>query len=721
MVLVFAAPARFLPLLSPAHAAEAAKTKKRSANSKKAAAKKKKAAAKKAAPKKKKAAAKTTRKKKKAASKKATAKKKTSRKKTTAKKKAARKKARALPPVASLSGDARIKAAYQAWRRGDWQRLAQIDRSHSSHVLDVYVRYWRILGQLGRGEASDAEIRQFIAQHKNAAVGEQMLAAWLRNMAREKRWRHFNKHMTRLQNPTREFRCLAWQAEIAAGGTQKATALSAASAVWLEETGGGIAACEDVFDILSGWHQTPANNRWWRFRRLIDSRTPERARIALRSAAPNQPAALKALERILKKPEQYLRNKPANFAQTRVGRELALAAVMRLARQSPLSAWRRLIEFETKLSIDERAAAYASLGLHGAQSRLPQAAQWFNEVGALHISAHQRAWRVRAFLRNQDWPGVAHAIAMMNSEEQKKPAWIYWLGRSLQEQGEAEMAKSYFRRLQDDSSFYGLLAREALGERFKLPPQEAKPTAKELNRARRNPALKRALALFKLDLRSLGRREWAWGLRDQDSDFQIAAAHLALQAGHPDRAIYAAERADRNGHFQLRYLLPYRKLIEPQARQQKVDLAWIYGLMRQESRFMVPARSSAGAQGLMQVMPATGKWVAKKIGLKNYRANQLAEPKTNVLIGTSYMKMLVEQFGGQLVLASAAYNAGPGRARRWRDSRALEGAIYAETIPFDETRDYVRKVLANTVIYDTIINRRPQSLKRRLGTIPPAP
>ena len=155
------------------------------------------------------------------------------------------------------------------------------------------------------------------------------------------------------------------------------------------------------------------------------------------------------------------------------------------------------------------------------------------------------------------------------------------------------------------------------------------------------------------------------------------------------------------------------------ARDQALDDAWVYGLMRQESRFIPGAKSSVGASGLMQLMPATAKWVAKKIGLRNYDHGRVNDTETNVLLGTSYMRLVMENLDNHPVLTSAAYNAGPGRARKWRADRPLEGAIYAETIPFNETRDYVKKVMSNSVYYSMQFTGRPDSLKARLGVVGP--
>ncbi len=233
------------------------------------------------------------------------------------------------------------------------------------------------------------------------------------------------------------------------------------------------------------------------------------------------------------------------------------------------------------------------------------------------------------------------------------------------------------------------------------------------------PEILRSLTLLRLGLRVEGVREWNWAMRGLNDRELLAASVVAERAGNFDRAIAAADRTKEEHDYTLRYLTPYSEEVRPAARRQSLDDAWVYGLMRQESRFVTNAKSSAGASGLMQLMPATAKWVAKKIGLQDYHHGRVNDTETNLLLGTSYMRMVMESLDNHPVLASAAYNAGPGRARRWRAERSLEGAIYAETIPFTETRDYVKKVMSNAVYYSALFEGRPQSIKTRLGTISP--
>ncbi|MCL2160877.1 MAG: lytic transglycosylase domain-containing protein [Betaproteobacteria bacterium] len=464
-----------------------------------------------------------------------------------------------------------------------------------------------------------------------------------------------------------------------------------------------------------------------------------------------------------------------NFANTRAGREMVLVALTRLARNDVSTAHSRFQRLSSRFTPEEREYAWSMLALHAAQNHDPQAASWFRNAGNAPMSVTQRAWRVRVPLRTSDWPGVIAAIDKLNPEERAMPEWIYWRGRALKALKRTGEAEKEFRRIASLANFYGILANEELGNLFdpraahtahaaateRMAAETAAEDAVEggtddaesgsdedggdsesgadengeagnglqagagagtaiINgpSVDKHPGFQRAMALFQLDLRMDAIREWNAALRGRDEAFRIAAAQLALKNHLYDRAITSAELANPAGAWELRFLTPYRTLIEPRARANLLDVNWVYGVMRQESRFIIPARSPVGAQGLMQVMPKTGKWVAGKLGMQ-YHPGLLRDPETNVEIGTAYMRILLDELEDDQVMAAAGYNAGPGRARRWRAERALEGAIYAETIPFEETRDYVKHVMTNTVIYAALQEGKPQSLKARLGTIMP--
>jgi len=353
----------------------------------------------------------------------------------------------------------------------------------------------------------------------------------------------------------------------------------------------------------------------------------------------------------------------------------------------------------------------------GAMRHERDALAWFERANDL--SDLKLAWKARAALRARSWPEVLSAIDGMTARESSDAAWRYWKARALKELNRNDEALALLKPLAAEYSFYGQLALEELGGKVAVPAAAYKPGAEDLRALGQHAGLRRSLALYRLNLRLDATREWIWAIRDFDDRQLIAAAEIARRYEIYDRAINTADRTVGMHDFSLRYLAPYRDVLKVQTAELALDEAWVYGLIRQESRFIAEAKSHAGASGLMQLMPGTAKWVAKKLGLKNWRWSQVTEVDINVSLGTYYLRHVLDVLDGHPVLASAAYNAGPGRARAWRPDAALEGAIYAETIPFNETRDYVKKVMANASYYTYTLAQQAQPLKQRLGLVTP--
>jgi len=617
------------------------------------------------------------------------------------------------------TGDERILAAREALRTGDSDLLDQLAAAQSPHVLERYVDYWRLVNVLARKETPDGTpIEAFLARYPGSELAERLRGIWLRRLAKDQNWIGFIGAWGGLSDPSDELRCEHWMARLRIGD---AASLGEVAREW-QTLDVRADTCETLVGLLATQGRLPVDALWARFRTQMEPGRVRGAEDTLGWLPPEQmpdPAWLKAL---LKDPDRYLAGLKTGFERSRTERELALAAVGRLARTDAKAAYMRFVRISDRFPPQERAYAYVVLGWRGAQDHLPQAVEWYRAAGRnAPTTEEQRAWRVRGALRALDWKAVREAVLAMPAEERAMPVWTYWQARAEQALGDADAATALFERIASGPDYYQMLAQEELGHLF-APPAPAKPLpAGIMAQVQQDPDLRRALALFRLDMHTEGVREWNWRLRGTEPAFRLAAARVALKHEVFDRAINTAEYASPDGDFDLRFITPYRDLIEPQAVAQGLDLSWVYGLMRQESRFVHHAASGVGAQGLMQVMPATGSWVAKKIGLDGYRRSQLAEPQTNVLLGTSYMRIVLDDLEDHPVLASAGYNAGPGRAKRWRDARSIEGAIYVETIPFDETRHYVKKVMSNAVVYAAMMDQRPQSLKTRLGVIDPGP
>ena len=313
---------------------------------------------------------------------------------------------------------------------------------------------------------------------------------------------------------------------------------------------------------------------------------------------------------------------------------------------------------------------------------------------------------------------MSQSIDQMSESARGEPEWRYWKARTLLTQGKTAEANALLVPLSAEPHFYGLLAAEEVGDSASAPSEPYRPSEAEIQAFADLPAVRRAIALYRLGLRIEGNREWFWAIAPLDDRQLLAGAEYARRNELWDRAINTAERTRTTHDFTLRYLAPYRDRFRSYARENGLDEAWVLGVARQESRFVADARSSAGAMGLMQLMPATARWVAGKLGLQGFGQSVVTDLDTNISLGTYYLKHVYETLDNQPVLASAGYNAGPGRARAWRGSEAMESAIYTETIPFDETRDYVKKVMTNATFYARMLGQGLTSLKDRMGMIP---
>jgi len=610
--------------------------------------------------------------------------------------------------------DERFLAARDAYRAGDRGKLEKLAGELHGHDLEDYVEYWLLASRLPDQLDADAA-RDFIARHERTWLAEKLRSDWLRVLGKKQQWADFDGEYPKLVAPDQELACYALQSRRARGD---ASMLDDAQPLWLSLLEPP-PPCYPVIEALIWEKRVLADEAWTRVRRQVEANKLAAARYSANYLPPSQTPTAAQLDAALERPMPMLAKLPANWHEKRLGRELVALALARIARNEPYVAAERLEKLQARMEAGERGWAWSQIAWQGAMRHLPEAGDWYRNAGEAPLSDELAQWKVRAALRATDWGSVRATIEKMPPALAAQPEWIYWLGRAYRSGGRVADADVLFRRISGQPNFYGNLADDELERPITVPPKAAPLTRDEIVAAADNPGLKRALALIRVNMRVEGVREWNWTLRGLNDRELLAAAELAKRNDVYDRAIAAADRTKNEHDYSLRYLAPFDGQVRPAAQKQSLDDAWVYGLMRQESRFITNAKSSVGASGLMQLMPATAKWVAKKIGLASYNHGNVNDTDTNLLLGTSYMRMVMENLDNQPVLASAAYNAGPGRARKWRAERPIEGAIYAETIPFNETRDYVKKVMSNSVYYSALFEGKPQTLKARLGIIGP--
>lgn len=602
-------------------------------------------------------------------------------------------------------------AAREAYRNGDNQTVAAKAEVLSRDPLGIYPRYWLLTRQVET--AGVEQMKPFLQFYQGTWLAEKLRSEWLAVLGRKGEWALFREqYALLLDTPSQELRCYSLAARLAAG--EERVLAEAKEALWTSAKDLP-AACNPVLQTLQASSVLTDADRWARLRLALAANSQGLARHLAGQLGRTLGAA--DLQRIESDPARHL---DKASLESRLDRELAVYALGRLARTNPEAAATRLERREAALGDEPAAFAWQQLGMVAARKLDGRALGWMARAeGRTSWPDEVLEWRIRMALRAGDWELVLRSIRQLTDATRQQRSWQYWEARALEVRKAVAGANRIFAQLSLDDDYYGLLARDRLGPLMGPPTVAYRITEADRKLVASHAGLQRALALNGMGFRTEAVREWNWSLRGADDRLLLAAAEAANEAAWYDRAIFAADRTKQLHNYSLRYLAPYREVTRGYAQELGLDEAWVYGLIRQESRFVTSARSSVGAGGLMQVMPATAQWVANRIGVK-YHAGMVNEVGANVQLGTYYMKHVLDTLSSQPVLATAGYNAGPGRARAWQPLDApMEAPVYIESIPFLETRDYVKKVMANAVAYSMTFGENRLTLSTRLGVIPP--
>jgi soluble lytic murein transglycosylase len=607
-----------------------------------------------------------------------------------------------------------VIAAKEAVDAKQWNKLAAMAGQTQGDVLQIYADYW--LAERAIWTAKNVldvpEADVFLQRYPGSYMADKVRAEWV--LAADQSGA-FNKIRDLGEfvwyNP--EVRCAKLEARHMTG--ERATSqeamveFSPGKACWAmlgQFVADGVMQRNDLIELMQDAIERNHTKTADRVATLLfDSKTVARYRAMM-----NSPAAWL---------KQYKGKASGDDAL------LVSIALARAARDNPSTVARDLENnWAKRLPAADVGWVWSQLAFRAILNHENRADAWYQQAGNIRLSDSGNAWRVRAALRQPiiRWDWVQMAIEWMPPTQRQEIDWQYWRARALAAQGQTDAANAIYSEISDEYHFYGQLALEELGQMIEAPPTPEPVTEAELEQARNNPNLQQAVALFALGLRREAVPQWNFSLRDMNDRQLLAAAELAREQRIYDRVVNTSERTQEQVDFSQRFIAPFEGQVMRQAQSINVDPAWVYGLIRQESRFVMDARSVVGASGLMQLMPATAKYVAKKIGMTNFQPSQVNDFDINTALGTHYLKMVLEDLDGSQVLASAGYNAGPGRPKQWRKtlSRPVEGAIFAETIPFTETRDYVKHVLSNATYYAAVFSGQPQSLKARLGEIAPS-
>jgi soluble lytic murein transglycosylase len=606
----------------------------------------------------------------------------------------------------------------EAARNNDAGRAAQLAAMIPDYPAPSYLEYFQLKPQLfdnqghPRVDAPDAPVLSFLQRYDGQAIADRMRNDYLVVLGARHDWRNFDQQYARfvLDDDT-QVKCYALESRAAKGEN----VAEAARALLVEPRNYGD-GCVDLITALAINQQFTSDDVWQQIRLAYEQNQTNTGAKLVDALGNNRPDPT-LFDQAASTPPLLLARGIGPDPQAH---QLALLAITRMARNDPAMAAATFGSVAPSLTTPERAIGWGTIAYQAAAKQMPGAVDWYRLSANAPLSNPAYEWRTRVALVAGDWTMVRWSTEQMPPSLRSQAAWVYWHARALKQAGDVTTANQEFESIAQGYNFYGQLAAEELGQKIIVPPKTTVSDT-EVEQAGKTPGFALAQKFYSLNLRLEGNREWNWPLRNMNDRQLIAAAEYARRIELYDRAVNTADRTKSEHDFSLRFLSPFRDIVERDAQSNGLDVEWAYGLIRQESRFIMNARSEVGASGLMQLMPGTAQLVAKKIGLGTISRAQMNDINTNILLGTNYLSMIYNEFDGSAVLATAGYNAGPGRPRNWRSTlpRGVEGAIFAEAIPFQETRDYVKNVLSNTVYYAALFEGRPQSLKARLGYIQP--
>ena len=608
----------------------------------------------------------------------------------------------------SATDDDVFLALRDAARPDDAGKAADLASRLVHYSNPFFFHYYRLKPRVK--DAPVAEIRDFLTRYDGSAIADRLRNDWLLELGKIRDWVTFDEQYPQfVLNDDTQLKCYALLSKVFKGQNvvEEARAVLVAPKDYGE-------ACPALITGLVQSGQFDANDLWVQIR--LAAETNNIALVRRFAALAEVPEML--VFQAIDKPTHLLAR---GVGAGRAAREMYLVALGRVAKTSHEQAANVLVGAASQLTPQEQALGWAQIALQGSLKLAPDAVEYWRKAGGAWLSTEGHQWKVRAALRAGDWVLVKSGIDAMPAALRNDPTWIYWLGRALTAQARSDDAQVLFRSIGNQTNFYGQLALEEMGQKIIIPSQALPSTQDEIAPMIANQGFRRAFKFFELNLRFEGYREWNWQLRKMSDRQHLAAAEFARQNNVLDRMVNTSDRTKQEMDFTQRFPTPFNDIMHPNAQSLGLDKAWVYGLIRQESRFIMTAKSHVGASGLMQIMPATARYVARKIGMNGFSQDQVNDVNTNIMLGTNYLSMVLNDLDGSQALATAAYNAGPGRPRAWRSTltRAVEGAVFAESIPFSETRGYVKNVLSNATYYAALFENRPQSLKARLGTVAP--
>jgi soluble lytic murein transglycosylase len=619
-------------------------------------------------------------------------------------------------PAVDVRDRQAFAAAFAAAQSGPEPRWRELARGLEDYPLHPYLVHAALVRQ--GPKANPADVRRFLAGHPDSLLGDDLRGRWLRILAERNAWREFIADWAPTADPG--LQCLHLRARRASGDREGLAAEMAR--VWVSPR-----SLPQACDELAGWLReagalTPAL-AWQRIDAAARAGEPAVMRIAAPALPPAERAQALAYADALANPAAQLA-RAKTWTDSARAREIIVLAIQRLARRDSAAAGQHWLALAPRFDFSdaERARAAGAIAIQRAASSEADAAAWFARVPAAAIEDETLTWQVREALARDDRIAARRALDTPRAAASRDPRLRWLRGRMYELDGAADAARAAWTELAREANFHAFLAADRLDLPYSICPLTPSDDTALRDAVAGHPGLARALEWHARGDTTRARREWDHTLARLSADQRPLAVAIAQQAGWLDRGPLTLLRPEEIRYYAQRFPIGYRDDVAREAGRHGVAPAWVFGLMRSESAFVVDARSSADARGLMQLLPSTARQVARIENLRFNRPEDLYQPALNIRLGTRYMAKRLDMYDDRIWIATAAYNAGPAPVQRWLAARpSLPADLWIETIPYRETREYVARVLAFATIYDWRLEGDAASVAAQLRITDGAP
>ena len=600
-----------------------------------------------------------------------------------------------VPTLMAKTADQTLyRQAYDAVRANDQARFQQIRARLTHYPLLPYLDYYQLAFRPGAADYND--VTRFIRQHGDTPQSNRLERSYLTYLAQSQQWSQFLRFYPAKPSST-DLLCMHYQALYYTGKPKEA--LQGAGKIWMSGQSRPD-ACSPLFQLWQASGLRTQEKIWQRMTLAFEAENPNLIRHLGATLGSGLQSYGDQMVTLFEQPAKAMN--PAYFSSNPYSRKLLSLGLTRYANQEPESVLRQLALFRSRFGLTqaevkpvERAIARRLLLDRSIAQR-----SWVDSTVKKLADPDITELRARLAIWEQDWRGLSGWVKMMPMARQKEDRWRYWMARSLEVQGQQKPARDLYLETANLRGFYGFMAAQRTGVPYRIKNQSVKHVPDWRTASQRWPFLLRVRELLSMNEIAAARSEWIHNMDRNPVAQRIEFGHIALNQGWHELAILASIRAEAWDALDLRFPLPLKRTFSQMAQERTMNTSLLYAISRQESALYPLAQSPVGARGLMQLMPATAKETAGKLGVPYRNEQQLFDPTMNIRLGSAYLKRLLDVYDGNRILAAAAYNAGPGRVKRWReqsDNKPMD--VWVESIPYKETRNYVQNVLSFDLIY----------------------